>query len=286
MPDSRVPDRPMPDGRVPDSRVAVPRGVGVRAAEVAAGQRPVALPRDAATVMLLRSGPELPEPGLEVPAPGLEVLMLARARAMDFAPGAHVFPGGSVDPQDASVPWQGPDPVGLGVPPERARALVAAAIRETYEESGVLLCGTPDADERQALLAGQVSFGDVLARRGLVLRADLLTPWARWITPEAADRRFDTWFFAAAMPDGQVAEASAESDSAEWLRPGDALDGARAGRLTLLPPTAVTLAEIDGCASVAGALAAGREIVPLMPAVMVEDGHAWLSMPPGTDYPL
>jgi 8-oxo-dGTP pyrophosphatase MutT (NUDIX family) len=273
----------MSDGQ----RVAVPRGVGVRAAEVASGQRSLVQPRDAATVVLVR--------------PGLEVLMLGRARAMDFAPGAHVFPGGSVDAQDADVPWSGPAPTGLGVPPERARALVCAAIRETYEESGVLVAGAGAgaaiadpaalaeralAEDRRAVLAGDVSFGEVLTRRGLVLRSDLLTPWARWITPEAADRRFDTWFFAAAMPDGQAACASAESDSIAWLRPADALADGRAGRLTLLPPTAVTLAEIGGCADVPAVLATRREIVPRMPSVVTEDGQAWLIMPAGTEYPL
>jgi 8-oxo-dGTP pyrophosphatase MutT (NUDIX family) len=258
-----------------DRRVALPQGVGVRAAEVAAGQRALAQPRDAATVVLVR-------PGLA----GIEVLMLARARAMDFAPGAHVFPGGSVDPQDASVPWEGPPPAGLGVPDLRGRALASAAIRETFEESGVLLCGTPDAEDRQALLAGEMSLGDVLTRRGLTLRANLLTPWARWITPEAAPRRFDTWFFVAAMPDGQVADASAESDSIDWLRPREALEDARAGRLILLPPTAVTLAEIASHGDVTSVLAARREVTPLMPVVNVEGDDTWLTMPAGTEYPL
>jgi 8-oxo-dGTP pyrophosphatase MutT (NUDIX family) len=257
---------------MPERRVEVPAGVGVLAAEVASGQRPVAQPRDAATVILAR--------------PGIEVLMLARARAMDFAPGAHVFPGGSVDPDDGNVPWEGPAPEGLGVPAERARALVCAAVRETFEESGVLLCGTPDAEDRRALLAGEVSFGEVLTRQGLALHAGLLTPWARWVTPEVAPRRFDTWFFVSAMPGGQVPDASAESDSVEWLRPGDALGGARAGRLTLLPPTAVTLAEIGGYADVAAVLAERREITPLMPTVDVADGQTWLRMPAGREYPL
>jgi 8-oxo-dGTP pyrophosphatase MutT (NUDIX family) len=279
MPEHRVPGR-----RVPGRRVPVPRGVGVRAAEVASGQRSVAQPREAATVVLIRPAQEMQM---------LEVLMLARARAMDFAPGAHVFPGGSVDADDAGVPWEGPAPEGLGVPDERARALVCAAVRETFEESGVLLAGAPDglagapdAEDRRALLAGEVSFGDLLTRGGLALRADLVTPWARWITPEAADRRFDTWFFAAAMPDGQDASASAESDSIAWVRPQDALEAARAGQLTLLPPTAVTLAEIGGYADPLAVLAARREVTPLMPVVEVEDGQAWLTMPDGAEYPL
>jgi 8-oxo-dGTP pyrophosphatase MutT (NUDIX family) len=268
-----------------ERRLAVPRGVGVQASEVASGQRPIAQPRDAATVVLVRPGQA-----------GLEVLMLARARAMDFAPGAHVFPGGSVDPQDAGVPCRGSAPGGLGVPDERARALVCAAVRETFEESGVLIGVSaesggssdsgPGPEDRRALLAGEVSFGEILARHGLVLTPGLVTPWARWVTPEAAPRRFDTWFFVAEMPPGQIPEASAESDSVEWLRPDDALAAARAGRLTLLPPTAVTLAEIGGHTDVATVIAARREIVPLMPTVDVEGGTAWLTLPAGTEYPL
>lgn len=276
-------------------RLAMPRGMGARAAEVAAGQRLVAEPRDAATVVLLRDG-----------ADGVEVLLHGRARAMDFAPGAHVFPGGSVDPGDADfdgVGWAGPSAADLsallGVPPERSRALVSAAVRETFEEAGVLLAGEPAAlaaigadltQDRGALLAGSVSLGEVLRRRGLALRADLLTPWTRWITPEASDRRFDTWFFVAAMPPGQSADAGigtgAEADSAVWLRPGAALDVARAGEITLLPPTAVTLAQLAAYDGIADVLAQRRTITPLMPSVVVEDGHVWLTMPDGADYPL
>jgi 8-oxo-dGTP pyrophosphatase MutT (NUDIX family) len=223
------------------SRIPVPGGVRVWGA-AAEGASPVA-PRDAATVMLLCDGED-----------GIEVLLLCRKRAMDFAPGAHVFPGGSVDPGDAdagiALPWD------LGVPIARARAIVAAAIRETHEECGV------------------------------VLRADALVPWARWITPEVSNRRFDTWFFVAAMPPEQVASATAESDSAEWLRPAAALDAARAGQITLLPPTAVTIAELAAFSSVANVLAQRRVITPLMPSVVMEDGQRWLVMPDGVDYPL
>ena len=208
----------------------------------AEGASPVT-PRDAATVMLLRDVND-----------GIEVLLLCRKRAMDFAPGAHVFPGGSVDPGDADL---GVDlPGGLGLAPERARALVGAAVRETREECGV------------------------------ILRADALVPWARWITPEVSSRRFDTWFFVAPMPSGQVAEACAEADSAQWLRPRAALDAARAGEIMLLPPTAVTVGELMSFSSVADVLAQRRVIVPLMPSLVMEDGQRWLLMPEGVDYPL
>jgi 8-oxo-dGTP pyrophosphatase MutT (NUDIX family) len=207
-------------------RLPVPEFLGALAAEIAAGHRTPAAPRDAATVVLLR-----PAEG------GFEVLMLGRTRTMDFAPGAYVFPGGTVDTEDPGIE--------------------AAAVRETLEECGVRL------------------------------PADALVPWARWITPEASNRRYDTWFYVAAMPDGEVVRVGdAESDSAEWLSPGDALEAARSGRITLLPPTAVMLAQLGGFASVDAVLAEHREIRPLMPVVVAEDGQAWLEMPEGAEYPL
>jgi len=280
------------------SRVRVPRGMADRAREfAAAGQRP-AVPRDAATVILVRTAPG---------GSGVEVFLLRRTRALEFAPGACVFPGGSVDERDADPAiaeegWAGPSPADLGqllgITAERARALVCAAVRETFEESGVLLAEPSPTQlvqdsatqERHALLQGSLSFGELLSRRGLVLRADLLTPWARWITPEISPRRFDTWFFAAALPPGQLAVLAAagpgESDSGTWWRPSAALEAARAGEITLLPPTAVTLAELAAHADVASILGEHRVITPLMPTVIVEDERAWLAMPQATEYPL
>jgi len=287
----------MDEGR-PRSRVRVPRAMADQAREfAAAGLRP-AVPRDAATVILVRPGPE---------GSGVEVFLLRRTRALEFAPGACVFPGGSVDERDADPAiaeegWVGPSPADLGhllgIAAERARALVCAAIRETFEESGVLLAGPLSAElvqdsviqDRHALLEGSLSFGELLSRRGLALRADLLTPWARWITPEISPRRFDTWFFAAALPPGQLAALSAagpgESDSGTWWRPSAALEAARAGEITLLPPTAVTLAELAAYEAVADILGEHRVITPLMPTVVVEDERAWLAMPQATEYPL
>jgi 8-oxo-dGTP pyrophosphatase MutT (NUDIX family) len=223
-----------------------------------------------------------------------------------------VFPGGSVAEQDAdpAIGWAGPSPADfaarLGTSPEHARALVCAAVRETFEESGVLLAGTTEpaallrdsaalARDRHALLDGSMSLGELFGRRGLVVRADLLTPWARWITPEVSPRRFDTWFFAAALPPGQTAALAAdapagpgpaESESGTWLPPSAALDAARAGDIVLLPPTAVTLGELAAHRDLAAVLAARRTIVPLLPTVVIQDEQAWLAMPPAVEYPL
>ncbi len=276
---------------------AVPRQLAERARQISDGQLAPAVPRDAATVILLRQA-----------ASGAEAFLLRRTAELEFAPGACVFPGGSVDASDGdqTIGWAGPAPADFGhlldVPPDHARTLVCAAVRETFEESGVLLAGparSPDelvsdsaalARDRHALLTGSASLGEVLGRRDLVLRADLLIPWARWITPEASPRRFDTWFFAAALPPGQTATAApeghadpGESESGTWLRPAAALEAAQAGQITLLPPTAVTLEELAGPDDVVGLLARRRVIVPRLPRVVVQDGQARLAMPQAGD---
>jgi len=298
----------MNESRMTGAGPAVPHELADRACEISGGRLVPAVPRDAATVILLRQA----QPGTEASEEaGVEAFLLRRTGELEFAPGACVFPGGSVDPPDADpgIGWAGPSPADfaalLDVPPDRARALVCAAVRETFEESGVLLAGPVHpagasaedlvrdsaalAADRHALLAGSASLGDVLSRRGLVLRADLLTPWARWITPEVSPRRFDTWFFAAALPGGQTATAAVEgfgdhadpgeSESGTWLRPAAALEAAEAGQITLLPPTAVTLRELGGHRDVAGILARRMVIAPRLPKVIVEEGRVRLDMP-------
>jgi len=269
-----------------------------RLADIEAGRIAPAVPRDAATVMVLRSISE-----------GVEVLMLRRVAAMKFAPGAYVFPGGSVDPADfgAEIGWHGPSPAEfgarLGASAEMASALVCAAVRETFEESGILLAGPPGGGplaalsgpsweaDRAALASGTLTLAGLLSRRGLVLRADLLVPWARWITPEGEPRRFDARFFVAALPAGQVVTGhEAESDDVAWLRPAAAIEAARAGEISLLPPTAATLHDFAAAVADGGGLAdilgARPAIEPIMPSLMLEDGQAWLVLPDEVGYPL
>jgi 8-oxo-dGTP pyrophosphatase MutT (NUDIX family) len=283
--------------------IRLPPQFAERAREVLDGTVPPVTPRDAATVMLLRPAPGgHPESTGE---PGLQVYMLRRRSSMAFAAGAYVFPGGSVDPADAdeSIPWAGPDAAEWGrrldAPAELARILVCAAVRETFEESGVLLAG-PDAGtvlattgdaaweaDRRDLLAGTLSLAELLRRRGLVLRSDLLRPWARWITPVTEARRYDTRFFAAALPDGQRArDVSGEADETAWLEPAAALEAASRREISLFPPTAVTLGELRACGTVPAALAARRRMTALIPQVMVTEGAAWLTVPDGVEYPL
>jgi len=287
-----------------------------RAREILAGRRAPAQPRDAATVMLLRpvlhedlerdaAGQPAAAPSATSPAhSGLEVYMLRRQSSMKFAPGAFVFPGGSVDARDADeqVAWAGPDPGEWGqvfdAPPELACALVCAAVRETFEESGVLLAG-PSADavvadttgpdweaDRQSLLDRSLSLAEMLARRGLVLRSDLLRPWSRWITPVIEERRFDARFFAAALPPQQrTRDVGGEAAAVAWMAPGDAIAMGRRKEIVLWPPTAVTLAELAACPDVAAALAP-RQVRPVLPEASVAEGAVWLTLPAELEYPL
>ena len=200
-------------------------------------------PRGASTVLLLREG-----------AGGVEVFLLRRRSSMAFAPRMHAFPGGGVDPRDSDVdlPWVGPSPAewgaALNCPTSLAGALVCAAVRELFEECGVLLAGA-DADavvgdvsgpdweaDRLALLDRSCPMSELLIRRGLHLRSDLLRPWAHWTTPEFEPRRFDTWFFVAALPVGQHArDVGGEADHTRWIGIDELLVGERQGRLPMYP---------------------------------------------------
>ncbi|HXW43638.1 MAG TPA: NUDIX hydrolase [Streptosporangiaceae bacterium] len=288
----------------------LPDRIAESAREILDGGKEPATPRDAATVMLLRGGPGSIGTGSAAgdgagKNSGLEVYMLRRKPSMAFAPGAMVFPGGSVDPRDADeqVAWAGPDAAQWGevfdAPPELARALVCAAVRETFEESGVLLAGesqdsvvadtTSDEWEadRQALLDHSVSLAELLGRRGLVLRADLLRPWSRWITPVIEPRRFDTRFFAAALPAGQrTRDVGGEASAVAWIAPQDALAAGRRRELALMPPTMVTLTELAACADLDTALTGPRHVAPIIPEVQMREGAVWLTVPGISEYPL
>jgi 8-oxo-dGTP pyrophosphatase MutT (NUDIX family) len=284
----------------------VPEHIATAARAVIAGQVEPVTPRDAATVMLLRATPQgAGDAARSQAGRGFEVYMLRRKPSMAFAPGAYVFPGGSVDQRDADeeVAWAGPPAAEWGkvfdAPPELARALVCAAVRETFEESGVLLAG-PSADtvvadttgedweaDRHALLDRSLSLAELLARRELILRSDLLRPWARWITPAAEPRRFDTRFFAAALPPGQrTRDVGGEASAVQWIAPAAALEAGRAGEIQLWLPTAITLAELADHADVEAVLGAGRTVTPLLPELFTADGAVWLSVPGGREYPL
>lgn len=243
------------------------------------------VPRPAATVMLIRDkGPAL--------AREIEVFLMRRHRQMDFVGGVMVFPGGGVDDRDrnADVAWHGPDKgwwaEHLSVDADLAEALVCAAARETFEECGVLFAGAADdpdllvddasiyRDQRAALVSKELSFGEFLGAEKLILRADLLRPWANWVTPkEERTRRYDTYFFVAALPSGQLADGdNTESEHADWITPEAALADFAAHRSLLLPPTWTQLDALAGH-SVAEVLAVERQIVPVSPNMSITDGN-------------
>ncbi len=273
-----------------------------------------AQPRAAATVVLLR-----PEP------PTLSVYVLKRATTMVFG-GVYAFPGGGVDPSDSPETIRTDWPDRLGIPADRAHAVVGAAARELFEEAGVLLAaprnssahsasataiaagnswadrahrdvGTSTSDgsseirvdtvgdisgqdweaDRAAVQRRELTMTELLDRRGLRLRDDLLLPWARWITPEFEPKRFDTWFFVALLPAGQTArDVSGEADHATWIRPA-AADG-----LAMLPPTRSMVRDIAAYREMAEVIAAASRrdaATPVLPRVeLTEDGGALLHL--------
>ncbi|MDP2306430.1 MAG: NUDIX domain-containing protein [Pseudomonadota bacterium] len=207
--------------------------------------------RPAATVILLRDTPD-----------GPEVWMMERNRAVGFMGAAWVFPGGRVDPEDATRAVRLTREDGI---PSHFRA---AAARELEEEAGVRL-------------------GDAEA-----YHLDGLVPWSHWITPEIEPRRYDTWFFVAALPSGAEARIDGqEAVAGAWLRPADALTRAEAGTLPLAPPTLRTLVELLPYADVAAALAARRPLPPICPRfVKIDDlssadASVWVLLPGDPDYP-
>ncbi|MFE6408463.1 NUDIX hydrolase [Streptomyces sp. NPDC057837] len=256
---------------------------------LAAGELIPVTPRRAATVMLLKDT-----------ADGPAVHMLRRRASMAFAGGAYAYPGGGVDPRDDDhhVRWAGPTRAWwadrLGVDETAAQAIVCAAVRETYEEAGVLLAGpAPDAvvgdttgagweADRAALVARDLSFAEFLDRRGLVLRSDLLGAWTRWITPEFEARRYDTFFFVAALPAGQrTRNASTEADRTVWIAPREAAAGYDRGELLMMPPTIATLRQLTPYGTAAEALAAApdRDLTPVLATARLVDGEILLSWP-------
>jgi 8-oxo-dGTP pyrophosphatase MutT (NUDIX family) len=269
-------------------RIPLPPELVEQATAYADGSRTPVEPRDAATVVLLRPSTE-----------GPSIYLLRRQTSMAFAAGMCVFPGGGVDQRDFdhSVAWAGPTPsewaARLGVDEPLARALVCAAVRETFEESGVLLAGTADgvvADttgddweaDRVALEGRELAFTEFLDRRGLVLRTDLLGVWAGWLTPVFEPRRYRTWFFVALLPEGQVTrDVSTESSSVTWLPALSAVEAVEGGEMFMLPPTYLTCLEVGQYPDPAAVLAeaAGREVDMFTPQVVPADDEFVLSMP-------
>jgi len=215
------------------------------------------LPRDASTVVLLRDGTD---------GQGLQVWLMRRLETLAFAAGAHVFPGGSVDPSDDDrLPLAGGTLDGvasvMGAAPDRAQRLLAAAVRETFEECGLVLATGPktgawSSADRDDLLAGRVSVASLMRRDDAVLDLRRFLPWAWWLTPYFIPRRYDTWFFLMHVPEGIEPEHVGEGEAvdARWWGVDEALEANRAGSVMLLPPTFGVLTDLAGSGGVAEVL--------------------------------
>jgi len=225
-------------------------------------ERPEAPARPAATILLLRDRPR-----------GIEVLMVVRHHEIEFASGALVFPGGRVEPGDQTIAEAlGGDVV--------ATAVGVPAVRESFEECGILLARRPGeaapvgadvlrgfAQHRVALCRGEVDFATLLREADLVPALDLLVYFAHWITPRSRPKRFDTHFFLAIAPEDQLAAHDGrEAVDSVWIRPQDAVAGAAAGTRKLVFPTRMNLGKPAMSSTAAAAIEAARAT----PVVTVE----------------
>lgn len=253
-----------------------------------------AFARPAATLVLIRPRE----------SSGIEVLLLERSRHADFASGLFVFPGGGVEAEDGGpqarrvTPRLSPESAQRLLPdtegPGHALAHFVAAIRETFEEAGILLARTADGapaqlperkltEGRQACAAGPAAFFAWTARQGLTLAAEDLIYFAHWITPKAAPKRFDARFFLAEAPAGaRVLTDQAEIVAFRWARPDEALSACAAGRMAMIEPTFYNLQELQGCASPAQArdVLAGRAVRAVRPQLAtLPDGSSRIVLP-------
>jgi 8-oxo-dGTP pyrophosphatase MutT (NUDIX family) len=216
-----------------------------------------AVPKASATVILLRDQPDdAPD---ATASTQLEVFMIRRHTGMLFAGGMYVFPGGVVDAADE-------------VNRDHEQAHAFAAIRETFEECGVLLASGPELDaptldaDRLAMIEHRATFDEVLTRHRSTARPDLLRAWSRWITPEFEPRRYDTHFYVALAPAREDARfVGGEADAAQWVTPARALAAQERGEWLLMPPTEWTLRELTTFTSAADVFAAAnrRDLTPV-----------------------
>jgi len=245
----------------------------------------------AATVMLLRDGDD-----------GMEVFMIVRHHKSDVHAGALVFPGGRVDPEDHDLAIDAAVfPVQDGVDAAMA-ALRVAAVRETFEECGVLLARARgeealvsaarlrdiEAAHRAAMIRGERTFGAILAAEKLVLAPETMVHFAHWITPERTSKRFDTHFFLAAAPSDQVAlHDGQEAVESVWIAPASALERARTGIYDLRFPTQMNLQKLGRhplSAMAMDAARASRVVTVMTKQERAGDGMRVLRVPREADY--
>jgi len=249
-------------------------------------------PRLASTILLLRDNAVRKE---------IEVFMMVRHYEIDFNSGALVFPGGSVDASDKEI-IERPELYSGGEGLDTAAlSFRIAAIRETFEESGILLARPQgsanlvdakraaeiEAAHRTALCEGKTSFPKVLAESGIVPALDELVPYAHWITPEGMPKRFDTWFFLALAPPAQAgAHDGKESTDSIWVSPREALAGGESGRFKLPFPTTRNLIKLGKQPNARAALddSRGKPIVTVTPVMTRLNGGRQLRIPAEAGY--
>lgn len=239
--------------------------------------------KPAATILLLRDDP------------AFQVLMVKRHQQIDFASGALVFPGGKTHAGDHDPAWAA-HALGWEDSEPEQRGLRVAAIREVFEEAGILLAqdaqGRPFAEAcdpavRQAVDRGEAAFLDVVRGLGVRLTLDALTVFARWITPPIMPKRFDTWFYVVRAPDGQLAACDGrETVDAEWIAPDEALRLAAAGQRTVIFPTRMNLQLLGEAQNADDAVARARTrtLVTVEPKVETHGDQRVLVLPPEAGY--
>jgi 8-oxo-dGTP pyrophosphatase MutT (NUDIX family) len=247
-------------------------------------------PRDSATIIVARDG-----------ASGLEIFMLERHLDSDFAGGAYVFPGGTLDDDDLDPAladlvdgWEPLVDDMRDPDADRARALIVCAIRETFEEAGVLLARAPDGgmvpleeepaweERRRALAAGELTALELAKETGIRYAADHLRFWSRLDTPNYARKRYDTRFFVAHMPPGQSPlHDDVETTASRWVHPVQAVTASRQGGFTIIFPTRRTLEDVGAHQSADGLFAAAiaRPADPVCPTIGILDGEVRVKLP-------
>lgn len=240
----------------------------------------------AATILMCRNGPT-----------GLEVFMVVRHHEIDFASGALVFPGGKVDKGDSEVRDHC---AGGDAANDTQLALMVGAIREAFEECGILLARIKGESNlipghklnaldhyRDPLAKGEVTIAEFLEKENLSLACDLLQPFAHWITPEMMPKRFDTHFYLALAPNDHLAlHDGHESVDSIWISPADALKGGKEGKYTIIFPTRLNVEMLGESDSVDKALemARDRRIVPVTPWTEKREDGVYLCIPEEAGY--
>jgi len=247
----------------------------------------VAEPVPAATILMLRDAPD-----------GLETFMVVRHHQIDFASGALVFPGGKVDPGDYEVRTYCD---GAEAIDDKTLAMMAGAIREAFEESGVLLARPAGGSElisgkhlakldtyRDQLNRGGLSLLDFLKQEDLRLACDCLQHFAHWVTPPMMPKRFDTHFYLAIAPDDHLAVHDGhESVDSIWITPGNAISGSQNGRYTIIFPTLLNIEMLALSKDVKQAMemARARTVVEVLPWTEQRDDGNYICIPAQAGYP-